>query len=67
MKSKKLAEKAKLVEGLEYLVMLANEAEMAVNHLLEEMREYGLQEPHGWLSSIVYELRNDIENILEEL
>jgi len=67
MKSEKLAEKAKLAEELEDLVKLANEAEMAVSHLLEEMREYNFQEPHGWLSSIVYELRNEIENKLEEL
>ena len=67
MKSEKLAEKAKLAEELEDLVKLANEAEMAVSHLLEEMREYNFQEPHGWLSSIVYELKNEIENRLERI
>ena len=67
MKSEELQEKAKLAEQLEELHILANEAESIVNHLLEEMRELDFQEPHGWLSEIVYNLRSDIENRLERL
>lgn len=67
MKSEELQEKAKLAEQLEELQRLANEAESIVNHLLEEMRELDFQEPHGWLSDIVYTLRSDIENRLERL
>jgi len=67
MKSKELQEKAKLAEELEDLIVLAEKAEDAVNHLLEEMKELDFQEPHGWLSSIVYELKNEIENRLERL
>ena len=67
MKSEELQEKAKLAEQLEELQRLANEAESIVNHLLEEMRELDFQEPHGWLSEIVYNLRSDIENRLERL
>ena len=67
MKSEELQEKAKLAKELEDLVKLANEAESAVSHLLEEMRELDFQEPHGWLSEIIYTLRSDIENRLERL
>ena len=67
MKSKELQEKAKLAEELEELHELADKAESIVNHLLEEMRELDFQEPHGWLSEVVYKLKKDIEYRLERL
>ena len=67
MKSKELEEKRKEAEGLEDLIILAERAEDAVNYLLEEIREFDFQEPHGWLSEIVFNLRREIENRLERL
>jgi len=67
MKSDELKEKAEQAEGLEELIKKAEEAEDAVNYLLEEIREFDFQEPHGWLSEIVFNLRKEIENRLERL
>jgi len=67
MKSKELEEKRIEAEGLENLIKLAENAEDAVNHLLEEIREFDFQEPHGWLSEIVFNLRKEIEFRLEAL
>ena len=67
MKSKELEEKRIEAEGLEELIILAEKAEDAVNYLLEEIREFDFQEPHGWLSEIVFNLRKEIESKLERI
>ena len=67
MKSDELKEKAELAGGLEELIVLAEKAEDAVNHLLEEIKEFDFQEPHGWLSEVVFNLRREIEFRLERL
>ena len=60
-------EKEQELWEIEELVKLANEAEGMVSHLLEEMRHHDFQEPHGWLSQIVHELRTEIEQKHREL
>ena len=67
MKSDKLREKAEEAEELEELLSLAVNAEMIIDDLLHALSSVNIQEPHGWLSSIISELVTDIENKLEEL
>ena len=67
MKSKELEEKAKLAEELEELHSLAVNAEMIIDDLLHALSSVNIEEPHGWLSSIMSELVTDIENRLERL
>ena len=66
-KSEELAEKAEQAEDLEVLIRKAEEAEWAVQEVLDEIGRYNISEPHGWLSSIVYELTETLRQRLEEL
>lgn len=59
-------EQIEKVRELEALLDIANEAEGLVEHLLEEMRDHGFEEPHGWLSLIIFNLRTEIEEKKEE-
>ena len=67
MKSNELKEKAKQAEGLEDLIKKAEEAEMLIYDLCQEIQDFGIQEPHGWLSTIIGNLRVELENRLERL
>ena len=67
MKSDELKEKAEQAEGLEELIKKAEEAEMLIYDLCQELQDFGIQEPHGWLSSIIAEVRAELENRLERL
>ena len=66
-KSEELAEKAEQAEDLEVLIEKAERAEWAVQEVLDEIGRYNISEPHGWLSSIVYELTETLRQRLEEL
>jgi len=66
-KSEELAEKAEQAEDLEVLIRKAEEAEWAIQEVLDEIGRYNISEPHGWLSSIVYELTEELRRKLEEL
>ena len=67
MKSKELEEKAKKAERLEELHRKAVDADMIIDDLLYELNSVDIQEPHGWLSSIVSDLVTEIETQLERL
>ena len=67
MKSDELKEKAEQAEGLEELIRKAEEAEMLVYDLCQEIQDFGIQEPHGWLSTIIGDLRQELEDRLERL
>lgn len=67
MKSKELAEKAKQAEALEELIQKAEEAESYVQEVLDEIGDFGIDEPHGWLSEIVYKTTELLRKRLEAL
>ena len=66
-KSKELKEKAYEAEQLEELLEWANNAEGYITDILDNIGEVDIQEPHGWLSEIVYNLVREIESKLEAL
>jgi hypothetical protein len=66
-KSKEIQEKAEEAQKLEELLTIAEQAEDLVYELCEEIEEVSITEPHGWLSSIISDLRTEIENRLERL
>ncbi len=66
-KSEELAEKAEQAEQLEELNQKAEEAEWAIQDVLDEIGNFDISEPHGWLSSIVYELTETLRQRLEAL
>ena len=76
MKSKKinedieeLKEKEYQAQQLEQLHEWAIQAEGYITDILchPDLRELGIQEPHGWLSSIMYDLVREIESKLERI
>ena len=67
MKSDKLKEKAQQAEELEELIKKAEDAETLVYDLCQEIEDFDIQEPHGWLSTIIADLRQELENRLERL
>tara|TARA_B100000085_G_scaffold27580_1_gene22915 strand:+ start:35 stop:271 length:237 start_codon:yes stop_codon:yes gene_type:complete len=76
MKSKKinedieeLKEKAYQAEQLEQLQEWAIQAESYITDILghPDLRELGIEEPHGWLSSIMHNLVIEIESKLGDL
>tara|TARA_R100001079_G_scaffold107334_1_gene76308 strand:+ start:36 stop:260 length:225 start_codon:yes stop_codon:yes gene_type:complete len=66
-KSEELAEKAGEAEQLEELIKKAEEAEWAIQEVLDELHDFNISEPHGWLSSIVYELTELLRQRLRDL
>ena len=66
-KSEELKSKAYEAEQLEQLLELAERAEGYITDILGMIGEVDIQEPHGWLSEIVYELVREIESRLEAL
>ena len=76
MKSKKinedieeLKEKAYQAEQLEQLQEWAIKAEGYITDVLchPDLRELGIEEPHGWLSSNIHDLVREIESKLERI
>jgi len=66
-KSEELKEKAYKAELLEELLEWANKAEGYITDILNNIGEVDIQEPHGWLSEIIFNLVSEIESKLEEL
>jgi len=66
-KSEELKSKAYEAEQLEQLLELAERAEGYITDILGMIGEVDIQEPHGWLSEIMYELVREIESKLEAL
>lgn len=66
-KSKELKEKAYEAEQLEELLEWANNAEGYITDILHNIGDVDIEEPHGWLSEIVYNLVREIETKLEAL
>ena len=66
-KSEELKEKAYEAEQLEELLEWAERAEGYITDILDNIREVDIQEPHGWLSEIMYGLVREIESKLEAL
>ena len=66
-KSEELKSKAYEAEQLEELLEWANNAEGYITDILDNIGEVDIQEPHGWLSEIVYNLVREIESRLEAL
>ena len=62
-----LKEKIYEAEQLEELLEWANRAEGYITDILNNIGEVNIQEPHGWLSEIMYELVREIESKLEAL
>lgn len=67
MKSDELREKMEQAELLEQLLVWANSAEGYITDILGNIGDVGIEEPHGWLSEIVYNLVAEIESRLERL
>lgn len=67
MKSDEIKEKLEQAELLEELIKWAHHAESYITDILCHVGEFNIQEPHGWLSSIMYDLINELEEKLEEL
>tara|TARA_R100000654_G_scaffold71127_2_gene101818 strand:+ start:4635 stop:4838 length:204 start_codon:yes stop_codon:yes gene_type:complete len=67
MKSDELKEKAYEAEQLEQLLEWANRAEGYITDILGNIGDVDIEEPHGWLSEIVYKLIAQIESKLERL
>jgi len=67
MKSNELKEKAKEAEELEDLIKTVVDAEGIIHEICLEIQRFDIQEPHGWLSTIIDELRQQLENRLERL
>ena len=65
MKSDELKEKAEQAGELEELIKKAEDAEMLVYDLCQEIGYFDIQEPHGWLSTIIGDLRQELEDRLE--
>ncbi len=65
--SEELKEKIYEAEQLEELLEWANNAENYVTDILHNIGDVGIEEPHGWLSEIVYNLVRQIESKLEAL
>tara|TARA_R100000479_G_scaffold162406_1_gene100459 strand:+ start:289 stop:474 length:186 start_codon:yes stop_codon:yes gene_type:complete len=61
MKSKDIKQKS------EELAEKAEEAEWAIQEVLDNIHYFNINEPHGWLSSIIYELTEELRRKLEEL
>ena len=66
-KSEELKSKAYEAEQLEQLLERAERAEGYITDILGMIGEVDIQEPHGWLSEIMYELVREIESKLEAL
>ena len=66
-KSEELKEKAYEAELLEELLEWANRAEEYITDICHNIDDVGIEEPHGWLSEIVYNLVRQIESKLEAL
>ena len=66
-KSEELKSKAYEAEQLEELLEWAERAEGYITDILGMIGEVNIQEPHGWLSEIMYELVREIESKLEAL
>ena len=66
-KSEELKEKTYEAEQLEQLLEWAERAEGYITDILGNIGEVNIQEPHGWLSEIMYELVKEIESKLEAL
>jgi len=64
-----LKEKVYQAEQLEQLQEWAIQAEGYITDLLchPDLKELGIEEPHGWLSSIMSDLVREIESKLEAL
>ena len=62
-----LKEKAYQAEQLEQLHEWAIKAEGYITDILHNIDDVGIEEPHGWLSEIVYNLVRQIESKLEAL
>ena len=67
MKSDELKEKAYEAEQLEQLLDWANKAEGYITDILGNIGDVDIEEPHGWLSEIMYNLVAEIESRLERL
>ena len=67
MKSDELKEKAYEAEQLEQLLEWANKAEGYITDILGNIGDVDIEEPHGWLGEIVYNLVAEIESKLERL
>jgi len=66
-KGEELQEKAQVAKQLEELLNWANQAEGYITDILYYIEDVGIQEPHGWLSEIMYNLVREIESKLEGL
>jgi len=66
-KSEELKSKAYEAEQLEQLHEWASRAEGYITDVLGMIGEVDIQEPHGWLSEIMYNLVKEIESKLEAL
>ena len=68
-KSEELKSKAYEAEQLEQLLEWAIQAEGYITDILghPDLRELCIEEPHGWLSSIMSDLVREIESKLEAL
>ena len=66
-KSEELKEKAHEAEELEQLLEWANMAEGYITDILHNIDDVGIEEPHGLLSEIVYNLVRQIESKFERI
>ena len=66
-KSEELKSKAYEAEQLEQLLEWAERASDYITDVLGGIGEVDIQEPHGWLSTIIADLRQELENRLERL
>ena len=66
-KSEELKEMIYEAEQLEELLEWANNAEGYITDILHNIDDVGIEEPHGWLSEIVYNLVRQIESKLERI
>ena len=66
-KSEELAAKAQEAEELEELIKKAEGAEWAILEVLDNIHYFNISEPHGWLSSTIHDLIEELRRKLEEL
>ena len=66
-KSEELAVKAEEAAELEELIKKAEGAEWAIQEVLDNIHYFNISEPHGWLSSTIHDLIEELRRKLEEL
>ena len=67
MKSDELKEKAQKAKELEELIKKAEIAEGYIMEIMSLVGDLSINEPYGWLSEIMSNLKSEAESILEDL